>query len=292
MIIPAGQRNVLLVILLCVTTLVQAQEVKKGELKDSLHSTMSGEQKEYSHESPVTPIVDIKPTEPSAAGLPAINPRALELKPEMRNLIGWKNGAVMGYHGSYSTLFSYRNVAGATAIQQFGNLTMTGGLSLSKGIGNGVGVVNDFGGRLSASYRLSDNFSISAFGGMNQSGFLGPVPDASAYYYGGYLTMLTNNHKWGMDVGVRRVYNSMSGQWETIPIAMPYYNLNGARIGIDVGGLLYSIFSSAATGANQQDFKVPNDGRGPAIIAPPIDTKVKLNPIETPKWVEKQYERQ
>lgn len=280
-------RYYIIVALLAAVTIAQAQEVRKTELRDTLHSTMSGEQQGQQHDSSVGPVVDIKPTDPAATALPTIDPRALELKPEMRSLMGWKNGAMMGYHGSYATMFSYRNVAGATAIQQFGNLTMTGGLSLSKGIGNGVGVVNSLGGSLSASYRLSDNVAINAFGGIDHSGFMGPAPNVTGYYYGGYVTLQTNNHRWGIDMGVRRVYNNMTGRWETIPIAMPYYNLNGARLGIDVGGLLYSIFSSAARNDHPDNFS-PNNGRGPAIIAPPIDTSVKLKPIEVPKWAEKQ----
>ena len=47
----------------------------------------------------------------------------------------------------------------------------------------------------------------------------------------------------GMEMGVQRHYNPLRGGWETIPIAVPYFKFNnGAKFGLDVGGLLYEIF--------------------------------------------------
>lgn len=287
-------RVTLSIFLFTFVTIADAQEIRNNEIKDSLHSEMIAEPSSTpitpSYEPIAKPIVDIEPAVPTPADTLIINPRAVSLSFDRPYLTAWKNGGVVGYHGSYADLLSFRNVAGATAIQQWGNMTVTGGLNMSKGIGNGIGIVNGIGGNMTASYRLSDNVILNAFGGMNYNGFMGPAPNMTSYYYGGYVTLLTNNGKWGMDMGVRRIYNSFTGRWETVPMAMPYYNLNGAKLGIDVGGILYSIFSGMAESKNTNVNVSSPDYRGPAIIAPPIDTKPKIVPVETPKWVEKQYD--
>lgn len=269
------------------------QEVKLG--KDSIKTDVQidniyDKPVVPSRQSAAQPIVDVNVDMPSADDNMKINPKATEIDMGRPYLSAWKNGMLTGYHGSMTNLTSFRNMAGINAYQQWGRLSMNGGLSLSKGVGNGVGVVNGMGANVMLGYQLSDNVTLHAFGGINRYGFMGPAPNVTGAYYGGYMTLMTNNGKWGVDLGVRSVYNSMTGRWEAIPIAMPYYNLNGAKLGVDVGGLLYSIFSSVAERKNDNQNTNFDPNRGPAIIAPPIQTMPHFDAIETPKWVEKQYE--
>lgn len=218
----------------------------------------------------------------------SINPKALE-RPSMQMpvLIGWKNGVLIGNSSSFANLTNFGNKAGITGIQHFGRLSLSANASLSKSMVNGVGVVNSFGGSGSLDYYINKNISLTGFGGMNAFGILGSAPNMNTYYYGGTVNLKTNNGKWGMDLGVQRVYNPMNGRWETVPIAMPYYNLNGQKLGIDVGGILYSLFRSASESVNNNSMKF-DETRGPAIIAPPINTMPKFGSPEVPKYYREQ----
>ena len=52
---------------------------------------------------------------------------------------------------------------------------------------------------------------------------------------------ITTDKKWGVDLGGKTEPNPYTGRLETTPIVMPYYNLNGQKLGFDFGGLLKSI---------------------------------------------------
>lgn len=215
-------------------------------------------------------------------GKTAINPKALEMTG--RQPAPWLNGALWGYHGGFSNYGAFGNMAGAGIVQQWGKLTLTGNANLSKAMVNAVGVVNSIGGSAALSYSLGENASLTVFGGINSYGYMSPTPAATTGYYGGFLTLNTNNGKWGMDLGARQVYNSATGRWETVPIVMPYYNLNGAKLGFDFGGMIRSLFESASESANSSAAHVDPNRRGPAIIAPPIDMRPpKMKPTEMPK---------
>lgn len=226
--------------------------------------------------------------DPLADGPDSISHKALE-RPAWRVpvLMGWKNGALIGNSSSFSNLTSFGNRASVTGIQNFGRLSLSASASLTKGMVNGVGVVNTLGGSGSLGYYINDNISLTGFGGMYAHGLLGPAPNINTYYYGGLVNLKTNNGKWGMDLGAQRVLNPMTGRWETIPIAMPYYNLNGQKLGIDVGGLLYSLFRSASESVNESSMKF-DDSRGPAIIMPDINTMPKFGPPDVPKYYREQ----
>lgn len=195
-------------------------------------------------------------------------------------LFRWDTGNVVGYNGMYSEMYGYGYQAGAVLTQQWDRWTLKANLDLTKTMTDGIGVTNGIGGDMQLEYRLGRNTAVTAIGGMNYYGWMGPAPNTSTAYYGGYFTLNTNNGKWAVDLGVRQEYNSMTGQWSTVPIIMPYYNLGGAKLGIDFGGLLYSTFNSA------KEARVPDPGdrhyRGPAVIAPPIDMKPKKLSTEVP----------
>lgn len=216
-----------------------------------------------------------------------INPGATEIRQSSPFLAQWDTGVLYGNSYNLRTPFSFGNAVSASAIQLLDKLAVSGSLELSKTMTNGMGIVNGIGGRLGLDYSFNRNVSLHAFGGLTYYGFLSSGPGLSGYYYGGFFTLNTNNQKWGVDLGARSVYNPMTGRWETIPIAMPYYNLGGSKLGVDLGGIVYSLLRSAAnsknrTNMNNTDFDPKG---GPFILVPPVDVKPKINPVETPAWV-------
>ena len=95
-----------------------------------------------------------------------------------------------------------------------------------------------FGTSGTLSYQANDRLTFNVFGGYHS----GYVPGRQNYHFGGTIGMKVSEH-FGMEMGVRRYYNPLRGGWETVPIAVPYFKFNnGAKFGLDVGGLLYEIF--------------------------------------------------
>lgn len=174
------------------------------------------------------------------------------------------------FKGDYST-------AGALFVHRHGMLLGAGGQTTLPGIGRQnvaslsylhafnsrwtlqVGVDADkmlmshftgqsFGASGMLSYQATDRLAFHVFGGYNS----GYVPGMQSYRYGGSMAM-DITERFGMEMGVQRYYNPMRGGWETVPIATPYYRFNnGAKVGFDVGGLLYQIFHSASFNKNPQ----------------------------------------
>lgn len=190
-------------------------------------------------------------------------------------LAAWDGGMLVGGHNSMGAHgIYYANEASVMAVHRIGDLQLQGTASLNK-LATFHDVTNGASVDLTATYPLGRNVSVTGFGGVYQSGLFQPGGTRS-YYYGGYVTLLTNNKKWGADLGVRRVYNPYTGSWETIPVAMPYYNLHGAKLGFDFGGLIYHFLQSA------KEAKMQNDvNRGPNIVIP-TNQKVEIRPIEVP----------
>ena len=99
-----------------------------------------------------------------------------------------------------------------------------------------------FGASGTLSYQATDRLVFNVFGGYNS----GYVPGRQSYRYGGTVAW-DITERFGMEMGVQRYYNPLRGGWETVPIATPYYKFNnGAKMGFDVGGLLYQIFHSVS----------------------------------------------
>ena len=111
-----------------------------------------------------------------------------------------------------------------------------------------------FGASGALSYQVSDRLAFNVFGGYNS----GYVSGMQSYRYGGTVAW-DITERFGMEVGVQRYYNPLRGGWETVPIAVPTYKFNnGAKIGFDVGGLLYQIFHSASFNSSVKSGKRPN----------------------------------
>lgn len=173
----------------------------------------------------------------------------LELK---RDIAHWDGGAVYGMNGT-QVIYGTGAVRSATAIayQNIGNLHLTGSASFEKfNFYRNVG--NAFSSSLMAEYNFNRNIGVTAFGSMHNTGLWGGYNN---YHYGGYFSFTTNNNKWGLDLGARRYYNPMTHQWTTDPIVMPYYKFNGQKLGVDVGGILKSIFISVGENASPHTIK-------------------------------------
>ena len=171
-----------------------------------------------------------------------------------RDLAHWEGGALVGDHGEES-LWGTGTVrySSAYAYQQIGRLTVTGGLTLEKfnfyrNTGNAIG------GQLQGTYLINRNISATAFGRLQNVGFFGPQ-NSTNYLYGGYFSFTTNNDKWGIDLGAQRYFNPVTRQWTTVPIVMPYYKFQGQKLGVDVGGILKSIFLNVGESASPHDIK-------------------------------------
>lgn len=95
------------------------------------------------------------------------------------------------------------------------------------------------------SYWLNDVVSLHAFGYLYPSAsMITPAvnPYLSTTNYGGYADFRINK-RFGVDTGVRRYMNPMTGQWVTDPIISPYFKLNGQqKISFDFGPMLKQIF--------------------------------------------------
>lgn len=173
----------------------------------------------------------------------------LELKSDIAH---WEGGALYGMNGT-EVIYGTGAVRNATAIayQNIGNLRLTGSASFEKynfyrNIGNG------FAANLIAEYTFNRNVGVTAFGNMHNMGFGNGY---TSYHYGGFFSFTTNNNKWGIDLGARRYYNPVTHQWSTDPIVMPYYKFNGQKLGVDIGGILKSIFISVGENASPHTIK-------------------------------------
>lgn len=95
------------------------------------------------------------------------------------------------------------------------------------------------------SYWLNDAVSLHAFGYLYPgASMITPAvnPYLSTTNYGGYADFRINK-RFGVDTGVRRYMNPMTGQWVTDPIISPYFKLNGQqKISFDFGPILKQIF--------------------------------------------------
>lgn len=179
-------------------------------------------------------------TEPSRLGTYELNhkfnfqqfaPKSYLLRWDEGKLTGFNNITMQPGIGSVAT-------AGVMGVHHFSDeLTLTGGAMLQK-----TGIFYNT-ATLSAqlSYQLTDYVSLNAFGAYETPSFMSMYHTPQQYIFGGYVTFSTENKKWGIDLGEKTEMNPYTGRLEATPIVMPYYNLNGQKLGFDFGGLLKSI---------------------------------------------------
>ena len=163
----------------------------------------------------------------------------------------WNGGGVYA-EGGYESLPGLMNIdnGAVNVYQRFGSITATAyGEAVKYGYFNGLITTWGYGG--SISYRISDNLSITGFGGYSTAsgGFFSPA--MSGYVgttnFGGYLDYRISS-KFGVKAGAQTYRSIMDNSWHTQPMVVPYFRLGGNDIGIDVGGILYNIFVNANGG--------------------------------------------
>lgn len=102
---------------------------------------------------------------------------------------------------------------------------------------------NDYGVFGNASFRLSDRFSLNAFGQyyVNQHFHsVAAMPFLGSSSFGGTLGWKATDD-FSLDVGARRIYDPYTGRWRTLPVVQPTINLFGAPLSFDAGPLIYRV---------------------------------------------------
>lgn len=118
-------------------------------------------------------------------------------------------------------------------------------------------------------YTVNDALSLHAFGYYYfDSSMISPAvnPYLATTNFGGYADFRLHKN-FGVDAGVRRYLNPMTGQWVTDPIVSPYIKFNnGQKFGFDFGNILKGLI----WGNQDQDKMMP---RGPVRMPPPSQQK-------------------
>lgn len=102
---------------------------------------------------------------------------------------------------------------------------------------------NDYGVFGNASFRLSDRFSLNAFGQYYANQHFHSVaamPFLGSSSFGGTLGWKATDD-FSLDVGARRIYDPYTGRWRTLPVVQPTINLFGAPLSFDAGPLIYRV---------------------------------------------------
>lgn len=159
----------------------------------------------------------------------------LNLNPKGSTLPSWSTGYITGNHGTYRDMnIGAVNYANAAIVQSLNRYwSASAGINLTKY--SVYSTQASFNGSLQ--YRPNRNFGITIFGSYSPGTFNSPMKIGESFYYGGYVSLETDNH-WGIDLGVAQSYDGMSNMHNTTPIVRPYYNLNGAKLGIDFGPMI------------------------------------------------------
>lgn len=163
----------------------------------------------------------------------------------MPGLLDHESGALTLYQNLGRWSFS------ASALADKYRMTGMGFLETRYGVGGTVG------------YRLNDAISLHAFGYYYpNSSMISPAvnPYLGTTNFGGYADFRIHKN-FGVDAGVRRYLNPVTGQWVTDPIVSPYIKFNnGQKFGFDFGHMLKNLIWG------KQDQMMP---RGPVRMPPP-----------------------
>ncbi|MBR4729694.1 MAG: hypothetical protein IK075_05485 [Prevotella sp.] len=177
----------------------------------------------------------------------------------------WRGSAVVVSGGADSmpglldresgALTLYQNVGrwnfSASALADKYRFVGMGFLQTRYGVGGTVG------------YQVNDFLSLHAFGYYyGNSSMISPAvnPYLATTNFGGYADIRLHKN-FGVDAGVRRYLNPMTGRWVTDPIVSPYIKFNnGQKFGFDFGNILKGLIWG------NQDKMMP---RGPVRMPPP-----------------------
>lgn len=179
------------------------------------------------------------------------------------DIASWSGGGLYASGSSMSMPGMMGVESGALSFRQdFGRLTFTGSVTATK-YGYFRGLQTGYGFNGSLTYRISDRWSVTAFGAYSIG--LTPMTPAMAGYmgapsFGGYASYDINDH-WGISVGAQATKSLVTNQWEAQPIVEPYYRINkDVKIGVNVGGILYNVV---------KDYMDKKNHGGSPVMAPP-----------------------
>ena len=189
--------------------------------------------------------------------------------PGVAPIASWNGGGFYASGGTASHLGMMNQAFGRLNFsQRFGRFSLTAFVAAEKyGYFRGLQTQYGFGG--SMSYRFSDHWSMTLFGEYYSGA--NPLNPAQAGYFnaprfGGYVSYDANEH-WGVSVGAQSERSIMTNSWETRPIVMPYYKIGEAKIGVDVGGILYEVLKDY-TGGHRGSPVIGPPRMGPPPVAP------------------------
>lgn len=95
-------------------------------------------------------------------------------------------------------------------------------------------------------YHPSDRVTFKVFGSYD----IGNNYGMSSHNYGATMSVDMSD-RFGMEMGVQRYYDAMSGRWETVPVMIPYYRFEKFTLGLDVGGIIYEILRDVVFDKNR-----------------------------------------
>lgn len=177
----------------------------------------------------------------------------------------WRGSAIIVTGGANSMLGLLDRESGAlTLYQNVGRWSFSASAMADKYRFVGMGFQQTrYGVGGTVNYEVSNVLSLHAFGYYyGNSSMISPSvnPFMSTTTYGGYADIKFHKN-FGMEAGVRRYLNPMTGQWMTDPIVSPYIKFNnGQKLGFDIGPILREIIWG------HQDQMMP---RGPVRMGPP-----------------------
>lgn len=177
----------------------------------------------------------------------------------------WRGAAVIVSGGADSMPGLLDRESGAlTLYQETGRWSFSASALADKYRMVGMGFLETrYGVGGTVSYWVNNAISLHAFGYYYpNSSLISPAvnPYLGTTNYGGYADIRFHKN-FGMDAGVRRYLNPMTGKWVTDPIVSPYVKFNnGQKFGFDFGRLLKGLIWG------NQDEMMP---RGPVRMGPP-----------------------
>lgn len=195
------------------------------------------------------------------------------------DIMRWKGGAIVG-SGSRTTLpgLLSRQNASLQMVHTTGNLMLTAGVTadrymLTRGLRTVYGI------NASATYSFNENLSLTVFGRFyNNSRYvsMAAMPYIGSSAYGGYISY--TGERFGIDLGVERVYDPYLRRWTTVPIVTPVVNFGrGIVVALPVGWLVKDVLEDAVFGKQQpRNPTIPPltlPAPTPAIIYPPSGTE-------------------
>lgn len=189
---------------------------------------------------------------------------------------GYLTGA--GSHTTYPGMGDMASASVAFTMPMGDRLQVTAGVTGSK-YHFDRSAWNDYGVFGNASFRLNDRLSLNAFGQYyvnQQFHSVAAMPFLGSSSYGGTLGWRASDN-FSLDVGARRIYDPYTGQWRTLPVVQPTFNLFGAPISFDAGPLIYQVLDYMfGSGKSKRDWDDPR--YRPVNIPNPVSSQPGFNP--------------